>query len=105
VGTNGSVIGNVMQGNIIGLDSAGINGLPNGKAGVGITSASGNQIGGLVSGARNVISANGDAGISWSAAEIRAIRCREITSHGFVRHAGARQFFSGIYMQQAGAKF
>jgi titin len=63
VGVNGSVSGNTIQGNLIGLDATGVNALPNGNAGVGITSASGNQIGGTVSGARNVISANGDAGI------------------------------------------
>jgi hypothetical protein len=53
--------GNAIEGNLIGLDATGTSSLPN--AGVGISSAAGNQIGGTASGARNVVSANGDAGI------------------------------------------
>lgn len=63
VGTSGNVTGNLIQGNLIGLDATGLGGLPNGNAGVGVSSAAGNQIGGTATGARNVISANGDAGI------------------------------------------
>ena len=63
VGTNGNVTGNMIQGNLIGLDVTGANSLGNGDAGVGITSAAENQIGGAASGARNVISANGGEGI------------------------------------------
>ncbi len=63
VGTNGSVTGNLIQGNFIGLDSTGANALANQNAGVGISEAAGNQIGGTTASARNVISANGDDGI------------------------------------------
>jgi titin len=63
VGASGNVTGNVIQGNLIGLDATGTNSLANGNAGVGVTSAAGNQIGGIGPSARNVISANGDAGI------------------------------------------
>lgn len=59
VGVNGNVTGNVIQGNIIGLDSTGTNALANLSAGVGVSSASKNQIGGTTAGARNVISGNG----------------------------------------------
>jgi titin len=59
VGTNGNVTGNMIQGNLIGLDVTGAGSLGNNYAGIGISSAAGNQIGGTVSGARNVISANG----------------------------------------------
>ena len=59
VGVSGSVIGNLVQGNLIGLDVTGTNGLGNSYAGIGISSAAGNQIGGIVSAARNVISGNG----------------------------------------------
>ncbi|MGH7975100.1 MAG: right-handed parallel beta-helix repeat-containing protein, partial [Limisphaerales bacterium] len=52
-----------VQGNIIGLNSAGVGSLPNGNAGVGISDAAANQIGGSSVAARNIISANGDAGI------------------------------------------
>ena len=63
VGTKGSVIGNVVQGNLIGLDVTGANGLGNTGAGVGITGAASNQIGGATAGVRNVISANGNNGV------------------------------------------
>jgi titin len=63
VGINGNVTGNVIQGNLIGLDATGISSLPNGNAGVGISSAAGNQIGGTVPGARNVISGNTTNGV------------------------------------------
>jgi titin len=63
VGTNGTVIGNVVQGNFIGLDATGINSLGNGNAGIGISGAAASQIGGITSGARNVISGNGNYGI------------------------------------------
>lgn len=65
VGTNGSVTGNWIQGNLVGVDYTGANPLGNGtltgNAGIGITSAGRNQIGGIGTG--NIISANGDAGV------------------------------------------
>ena len=63
IGTNGSAMGNLVAGNLIGLDYTGTNALANGNAGVGITSASTNQIGGTSSAARNVISGNGNYGM------------------------------------------
>jgi parallel beta-helix repeat protein len=63
VGTSGEVAGNVVQGNLIGLDATGANGLGNGNAGIGISSAANNQIGGATAGARNVISGNGNNGL------------------------------------------
>lgn len=62
-GTNGSVTGNVVMGNIIGLDATGASALGNIDAGVGITSAANNQIGGTSIGARNVLSGNAGEGI------------------------------------------
>ena len=53
------MIGNLVQGNLIGLDVTGTNSLGNSYAGIGISSAAGNQIGGTIPGARNVISGNG----------------------------------------------
>jgi len=54
------VVGNLVQGNFIGTDCTGTNPLPNSVAGVTIdTGASSNRIGGVVIGARNVISGNG----------------------------------------------
>lgn len=63
LGVNGSVKGEAIQGNVIGLDVSGANPLGNGDAGVGISSAAGNLIGGSTAAARNVISANGGEGI------------------------------------------
>jgi parallel beta-helix repeat protein len=63
LGNNGNVTGNMVQGNIIGLDVTGANLLGNGDAGVGIDGAANNQVGGTAAGARNVISANGGEGI------------------------------------------
>jgi parallel beta-helix repeat protein len=63
VGTSGDVVGNVVQGNWIGLDATGTNSLGNGNAGVAISSAAANQIGGAAPGARNVISGNGNNGM------------------------------------------
>ena len=57
-GINGNVTGNVIQGNLIGLDASGANGLGNGQAAIGINGAANNQIGGLRAGARNVLSAS-----------------------------------------------
>ena len=59
VGTNGSVTGNVIQGNLIGLDATGSGSLGNANVGIGIFEAANNQIGGTTAAARNVISANG----------------------------------------------
>ena len=54
-----SVVNNAVQGNFIGTDATGMNALPNTVAGVTIdTGSSSNLIGGLVAGARNVISGN-----------------------------------------------
>src|SRR5712664_2544963 len=54
---------NDIQGNFIGTAVGGTNALPNGLAGIGISDAPGNQIGGGSVGAGNVISGNRDAGI------------------------------------------
>jgi titin len=55
-GVNGNVTSNVIQGNLIGLDASGANSLGNGLAAIGINGSANNQIGGLVAGARNVLS-------------------------------------------------
>jgi titin len=61
VGNNGSAVGNVVQGNFIGLDATGAGGLGNLTAGIGVSGAAQNQIGGTTAAARNVISANGNS--------------------------------------------
>jgi titin len=54
---------NVVQGNFIGTTASGTSGQGNGRAGIGVSGAPGNTLGGTTSLARNLISANGDAGI------------------------------------------
>ena len=54
---------NVVQGNFIGTTASGTNGLGNALAGIDISGAPGNTIGGTTAGAGNLISANGQYGI------------------------------------------
>jgi hypothetical protein len=54
---------NVVQGNLIGTDSTGTNGLGNGSYGIRVEGAPGTLVGGEMVGARNVIAANGDVGV------------------------------------------
>jgi titin len=56
-----SAANNVVQGNFIGTAAGGTSGLMNVRAGVGIFGAPGNTIGGITSGAGNLISANANA--------------------------------------------
>jgi len=56
---NTNAFENVVVGNLIGTALGGTNGLGNVSAGVGITDAANNQIGGSTAGERNLISANG----------------------------------------------
>jgi hypothetical protein len=58
-----SASNNIVAGNLIGLDAGGSSPLGNTIAGVGITNAPANTIGGAGPGAGNVISANSDNGI------------------------------------------
>lgn len=66
VSINGSAIRNVVQGNYIGTDVNGTNALGNALYGVWIDNGLSNTIGGTLAGARNVISGNGQVGVSLS---------------------------------------
>jgi parallel beta-helix repeat protein len=55
--------GNLVLGNYIGTRAGGTSALANTRAGIGLSDAPGNTIGGVAAGAGNVLSANGDAGI------------------------------------------
>ncbi len=55
--------GNVVRGNVVGLDATGTADLGNGNQGIRVDNSSGNQIGGPGSGDGNVISGNGDVGV------------------------------------------
>ncbi|MCX8091522.1 MAG: immunoglobulin domain-containing protein [Verrucomicrobiae bacterium] len=63
IDANGAT-GNVIVGNYIGTDASGAARLGNSYGGVEILNASSNLVGGAVSGARNVISANGLSGVT-----------------------------------------
>lgn len=54
---------NIVQGNLVGLTVGGNGALGNGRAGVGLSAAPNNLIGGSTGGAGNILSANADAGI------------------------------------------
>jgi hypothetical protein len=102
VGTGGNVTGNAVQGNLIGLDATGASSLPNGNAGVGVSSAAANQIGGTAAAARNVISANGDAGIFFIGAgtdgnQVQGNFIGTDSSGSLARG----NLFEGIYVQDA----
>jgi titin len=56
-------VGNLVQGNYVGVDATGANALGNAVDGISIDSASSNTAGGTTSGARNVISGNTNYGI------------------------------------------
>jgi titin len=56
-------VGNLVQGNFIGVDGTGTNALGNVFDGISIDSASFNTVGGTTSGARNIISGNTNHGI------------------------------------------
>jgi len=100
VGLDGNVTGNAIQGNLIGLDGTGISSLPNGNAGVGISSAAGNHIGGTASGARNVISANDDAGIVFIGAGTTGNQVQgNYIGTDATGALGRGNRFEGIYMQ------
>jgi hypothetical protein len=62
-GNGTSTFGNVVQGNYIGINAAATAPLPNSFAGISISNASNNTIGGTAGGAGNAIAFNGSSGI------------------------------------------
>jgi hypothetical protein len=62
-GINISAVGTTVQGNLIGTDATGLKSVPN-NIGINAMGGSNNLIGGLVPGARNVISGNNNDGVS-----------------------------------------
>jgi hypothetical protein len=66
--------GNKIMGNYVGTDASGTQRLASDQSGVFIEDAPNNTIGGTASGARNVISGNGDYGVGISNSDARANR-------------------------------
>jgi parallel beta-helix repeat protein len=98
-----SSVGNLVQGNYIGVDATGTNALGNAINGVSIQSASSNMIGGPIAGARNIISGNTNHGIEVFSAGATAnvIQGNYIGTdvRGLVALANK---FCGIYIQSPG---
>jgi hypothetical protein len=101
------VTGNIIQGNYIGLNAAGTAGLGNGlatgdSAGIGVSDASANTIGGTAAGAGNVISGNNGAGIYM----IVATASSNVVQGNFIGTdrsgtVAVGNYWEGIYLQQA----
>ncbi|MGA2852658.1 MAG: hypothetical protein ABSE90_00800 [Verrucomicrobiota bacterium] len=110
VGTNGNVIGNVIQGNLIGLDATGSGSLGNTRVGIGIQDAANNQIGGTTAAARNVISANGSSSsfggvyLTYSGATGNQLQGNYIGTDASGAVA-VGNVLDGIYLQQAATNF
>ena len=111
VGINGNVTGNVVAGNLIGLDTTGAGSLGNANAGIGISGAARNQIGGTAAAARNVISANGNSssglgGVFFAGAGTTGNQLQGnyigTDASGTLALGNVND---GIYLQQAGTNF
>ena len=90
-----------VQGNYIGVDITGTNALANTFNGVSISSANSNTIGGVISGARNIISGNASYGIQISSgARSNSIQGNYIGTDVSGQLARANQF-SGIRIESA----
>ena len=74
-------VGNVIQGNFIGLNAAGTGPLPNTQQGISVSAATNNIIGGTQAGAGNRIAFNGGPGITVSTGNGNAIRGNSIFSN------------------------
>jgi len=83
---------NILQGNFIGTNAAGIAPLGNGTNGVTISGSPGNAIGGTQSGAANRIAFNGGRGVEIDGAAGNSIRRNSIHSNGSV---GIENFSGG----------
>jgi parallel beta-helix repeat protein len=76
-----TLTGNVVQGNIVGLNAPGTAPLANTSAGIIITNSSSSTIGGIQSEAANRISSNGGPGVSVSSGTGNSIRGNSILSN------------------------
>ena len=82
-------VGNLVQGNFIGVDATGANALGNATNGISIDSASLNTVGGTTAGARNIISGNTNYGIEvFNAGGHRPTDPRQLHRSG--RHGAVR---------------
>ena len=86
---------NIVQGNLIGTVADGSSGLGNGRAGIGISGAPRNTIGGTAANAGNLLSANGDAGIFVFASGYGKRHPGQHHRHGPDRHPPTGQYLRG----------
>lgn len=73
--------GNIVQGNLIGLDASGAALVLNGQGGIGINNSDGNTIGGTQPGAANVIALSNGPGVSVAQGSGNSIRGNSIFSN------------------------
>ncbi len=103
--TGSGATGNLVAGNFIGTDVTGTVALANGTDGVEIdTGASGNIIGGTTAAARNIISANSDAGVYIDGANDNLVEGDYIgtDTSGTValgNNSAAAEFAGGVFLQ------
>ena len=74
--------GNVIQGNLIGLNALGTGPLPNSQFGIGFIDAFNNTVGGTQSGAANKIAFNGQEGVASLGGSRMSVRGNSIFSNG-----------------------
>lgn len=77
----GGTVGNLIQGNFIGLNAAGTGPLPNTNQGIAIFDAANNTIGGTQTGAGNRIAFNGGPGVTISTGTGNSVRRNSIFSN------------------------
>lgn len=80
-GSFNPVVGNLIQGNFIGVNALGTGPLPNTQQGIAIFEATNNTIGGTQSGAANKIAFNGNPGVTIATGNGNAIRGNSIFSN------------------------
>lgn len=81
---SGGAVGNLIQGNLIGVNAPGTGAVPNTQDGIGISGAVNNTIGGTQSEAANKIAFNGGAGVSISTGTGNVVRGNSIFSNAGV---------------------
>ncbi len=96
-------IGNLIQGNYIGVDATGATVLGNAVNGISIDSASFNTVGGTTDGARNIISGNTNYGIEvFNAAATSNLIQGNYVGPNVTGQAALGNKFSGIHIQSPG---
>lgn len=96
-------VGNLVQGNFIGVDVTGTNALGNGVDGVSINSAGSNTVGGTTDGARNIISGNTNYGVEiFNAGATANLIQGNYIGPSVTGQSALGNKFSGVYVLSSG---